>query len=158
MEQNNEAHGYYKNIIEGYQNHNEALFEHAVRCWMFLGLQNPFTENTPEYEAYFQMQRCFNLWQMGDADMKVNYKRLLAYSKDFAELNIPNPYIYVEPPKKVEKPVKVKQEKKVPEIPKPVVKKEEEEVVKEYVFGVPEPHEEVKKGFFARLFKRGDKK
>ena len=54
---NNEMYRLYNEMVKGYKENQDGLFEHAVRCWMDLDPTNPFSEEDPAYEEFFLMKK-----------------------------------------------------------------------------------------------------
>lgn len=92
MNVNNLMYKLFKEMKEGYASNNKDQLEHGVRCWLDLNPENPFPENSPEMEAFFQMQRCYMIWKRGDIDRKINWRKMLVHANELCALNPKQPY------------------------------------------------------------------
>lgn len=89
---NNEMYRLYNEMVKGYKENQDGLFEHAVRCWLDLDPVNPFPEEDPAYEEFFLMKKGYTIWKMGNADRKINRRRMLEHARKLCELNPKRPY------------------------------------------------------------------
>lgn len=94
MSRNNIMYTMFKQMKQGYANNNMDDVEQCARCWLRLDPENPFQENTPEYEAFFQMQKSYIIWMRGDIDRKLNRRKMRRYAIELCSLNPKQPYRY----------------------------------------------------------------
>ena len=94
MNTNNQMFILFKTMKEGYAEGNNDVVEQCARCWMQLATENPFTYDTPEYEEFFQMKKCYTIWSKGYVDQKINRRRMIQHAKKLCELNPKQPYVY----------------------------------------------------------------
>lgn len=92
MNVNNQMYRMFKEMKEGYANNNIDQMEHGARCWLELDPKNPFPESSEEMEAFFQMQKCYNIWKRGDIDRKINRRKMIMWAEKLCELNPRQPY------------------------------------------------------------------
>ena len=172
---NNEMYRLYNEMMKGYKENQDGLFEHAVRCWMDLNPENPFPEEDPAYEEFFLMKKGYSVWKMGNADRKINRRRMLEHAKALCALNPKRPYRFdkkeeeakkaaeaVEEARKAEEAAKLEAEKAEAERREALIKNETRQFnddFNKHIFGVveqPEDEEEQesKKGFLGRFFKK----
>lgn len=173
MGRNNDMYHFFNEMLKGYKEQQDGLFEHAVRCWMDMEPENPFKEDDPAYEQFFLMQKGYTVWRRGAADRKINRRRMLEAAYNLCALNPKKPYRFDKEEdaadKKAEAEAKAEAERKAMEEAKrleelakesPVSQGENEaETVssgkREHILGVvPKNPEQVKKSFLDRLFKR----
>lgn len=144
---------------EGYANNNPDQLEHGARCWLDLNPTNPFPEESPEMEAFFQMQKCYSIWKRGDIDRKINRRRMIMWAEKLCELNPRQPYKFDKKAEEEERLLEAQREQeelqrrleaeKSKEEPKPVEKVVVEEPVT--VLGIiPEKKKSWFKGLFSR--------
>lgn len=155
MSLNNQMYKMYNEMVKGYKEDNDGLFEHGVRCWMDLNPENPFPSEDPAYEEFFLMQKGYTLWKMGSADRKINRRRMLEAAKRLCELNPKRPYRF---DKKAEEEEKAAEAKKAEE-ERLAAEQAKEEPKKEMLLGVVPDESDVKAneekaGFFGKLFKK----
>lgn len=115
MSVNNMMYKMYTEMVKGYKEDDNGLFEHGVRCWMNLEPENPFTPESPEYECFFRMQKGYKLWMMGSADKKINRRRMLGAAKDLCACNPKRPYRFDKKAEEAELAAKAEAEKKAAE-------------------------------------------
>lgn len=135
MNVNNEMYRMFKEMKEGYKNKNKSQMEHGARCWLDLNPENPFDENTPEGEAFFQMKRCYTIWKRGDVDRKINHRRLLSWAEALCKLNPRQPYKFDKEADKIDQETKkleeLKREKQQQEEEAKAIQKRAQEIVQE---------------------------
>lgn len=110
MNVNNEMFRMFKEMKQGYQNKNPGQMEHGARCWLDLNPENPFPEESPEFEAFFQMHKCYMIWKRGDVDRKINYHRMITWAETLCKLNPKQPYEFDKEADKIEKQIKFEEE------------------------------------------------
>ena len=115
MSVNNEMYKMYNEMVKGYKENNDAMFEHGVRCWMDLKPENPFNPEEPAYEYFFLTQKGYTLWMMGSADRKINRRRMLAAAKQLCESNPKRPYRFDKKAEEAELAAKAEAERKAAE-------------------------------------------
>lgn len=115
MSVNNEMYKMYNEMVKGYKENQDGLFEHGARCWMDLKPENPFAPEDPAYEYFFLMQKGYNLWTMGLADRKINRRRMLENARKLCELNPKRPYKFDKKAEELELAAKAAAEKKAAE-------------------------------------------
>lgn len=106
MNLNNQMYNIFRDMKKAYANGDISGVEQYARCWMQLAPENPFTYNTPEYEEFFQMQKCYTIWIRGDIDRKINRRRMVQHARQLCELNPKQPYVF---DKKADQEEKVKE-------------------------------------------------
>ena len=89
---NNQMYALYADMKRAYAMDDSGTVEQCARCWLQIAPENPFKYDTPEYEEFFQMQRCYTIWFRGDVDQKINRRRMAQHAKKLCELNVANPY------------------------------------------------------------------
>lgn len=94
MSVNNEMYLLFNKMMEGYKNQRYDAVENAAHCWLMFNPENPFKQDTQEYEVFFQMQRCFTIWRNGDINARINRKRMVEYAKQLCSLDPAQPYKY----------------------------------------------------------------
>lgn len=94
MNLNNQMYMLFKNMKQGYAEGNSDIVEQCARCWMQIAPENPFPEETPEHEEFFQIKRSYTIWSRGDIDAKINRRRMVQHAKALCALNVKNPYTY----------------------------------------------------------------
>ena len=94
MGYNNSLYSLYKEMVEGYKTNNNGLFEHGARCLMGLKSDNPFEENSDDAELYFQAQLCYTRWKNNGVDAKINYRKLLDFSRQLCANHPDNPFTF----------------------------------------------------------------
>lgn len=154
MNVNNQCYRMFKEMKEGYANNDSNQMEHGARCWMDLAPENPFKEDSDEYEMFFQMQKCYRIWKRGDVDRKINRRRMIEWARKLCELNPRQPYRFdkkaeeeeIRLAQEAEKKVEIKPEPKPEPKVEQVVVKEEPEVV----LGIVPPKDK----WFKRIFKK----
>ena len=161
MNLNNQMYKMYNEMVKGYKENNDGLFEHGVRCWLDLKPENPFAPEEPAYEEFFLMQKGYNLWKMGAADRKINRRRMLEHAVNLCALNPKRPYRFdkkaEEEEKRKEEEARIAAERKAMEAE--LAEKKEQTVVlgvlpEEEPVAWPQDDEPVeKKSFLSRLFK-----
>lgn len=134
---------------QGYANNDKDRVSQAARCWLQLEPENPFNAESPEYEEFFQMQKCFTIWKRGDIDRKINGRKMIEHAWKLCELNPRQPYKFDKATEDAELKQTQEVEKKRVEEAVNIVEEEKEEVKSEYVFGVL-PEE--KKNWLSFLF------
>ena len=92
MNTNNQMYRMFLEMKQGYANGDKNQIEHGARCWLELNPTNPFPAESPEMEAFFQMQKCYNIWKRGDIDRKINGRRMIEWAEKLCELNPQQPY------------------------------------------------------------------
>jgi len=115
MSVNNQMYKMYNEMIKGYKEDNDGLFEHGVRCWMDLNPENPFPENEPAFEYFFLMQKGYSLWKMGAADRKINRRRMLEAAYKLCECNPKRPYRFDKKAEEAEEAARIAAEKEAAE-------------------------------------------
>ena len=170
---NNEMYRLYNEMVKGYKENQDGLFEHAVRCWMDMNPENPFAEDDPAYEEFFLMKKGYTVWKMGNADRKINRRRMLEHARNLCALNPKRPYKFdkkeeearkaaeaLEEARKAEEAAKLEAEKAEKETREAKLKESTRKFNEEFnqhVHGVV-PEEEIeeapKKGFLGKLFKK----
>ena len=164
MKSNNEMYRLFNEMTEGYKSNNEALFNHAVRCWMNLDPDNPFDEKEDAYELFFRIKKGYTLWSMAGPDMRINKRRMLEAARLLCALNPTCPYKFNEreeaerrakekliAKEEAERKAKEEAEKKAKaDVPKEA-KTEPVKIEPEHIQGVVP---EKKKGVLWRLFHR----
>ena len=162
MNVNNQMYKMFEEMIKGYKENESGLFEHGARCWMELDPENPFQEDDPAYEEFFQMRKGYSLWKMGGADRKINRRRMLSAAERLCETNPAQPYKFDKKAEERELAEKIAAEKArmEQEMLEQQLKEEipEPEKPKDMVFGVVPDESTIKpkkaKQFFDKLFKR----
>jgi len=167
MSINNQMYKFYNEMVKGYKENQDGLFEHGVRCWLELKPENPFPFEDPAYEEFFQMQRGYSLWQMGGADRKINRRRMLEAARRLCALNPKKPYKFDRKAEEEEKAAKAAEEARLAENKKESTNEAptrsrgtKTEAPPQYVFGVlPEESADKtnpteKKGLLGKLFKK----
>jgi len=94
MGYNNTMYRLFKEMLDGYKTGNDGLFEHGARCIMDLNPANPFEENTPESECFFQMYNTYMRWKNHGADMKINRRRMLSAAEELCKIITKNPFTF----------------------------------------------------------------
>lgn len=166
MKSNNDMYRLFNEMTEGYKSNNEALFNHAVRCWMTLDPDNPFDEKEDAYELFFRIKKGYTLWSMAGPDMRINKRRMLESARLLCALNPTCPYKFNER----EEAERRAKEKLIAKEKEEAERKAKEEVAKKAKVEVPEEGKkepakiepehiqgvipEKKKGFLWRLFHR----
>ena len=127
MSLNNQLYKIFNDLTKAYKENNYGSIEQAARCWMQLTSENPFIYDTPEYEEFFQMHRCYEIWAKGAIDQKINKRRMVQHAKALCALNPKCPYVYDKKAEEEEKRAKqeyiesLKPVKIIPEEPKVVL-------------------------------------
>jgi len=160
MSRNNTMYEMFKKMKQGYAEGNLDMVEQCARCWLQLSPENPFSAETPEHEAFFQMQRCYTIWSRGDVNRKINMRKMRQYAIALCELNPRQPYRFdklaYEEETRIAKEAEQTRVEKAVETPKeePVVlvKEPKAPVEKEYVFGVIPEEKVEKKSWIKNLF------
>ena len=122
MNLNNQMYTYFNNMMNGYANNNIDTVEQNVRCWIQIAPENPFQYDTPEYEEFFQIKRCYTIWSRGDVNGRINRRNMVKHAVALCALNPKQPYTY---DRKAEQEDLKKQE---------IVRKEELRLRKENIF------------------------
>ena len=156
MSLNNQMYTLFKDMKQAYANNDDSTIEQCARCWIQLAEENPFPEETPEHEEFFQMKRCYIIWSKGYVNQKINKRRMVQHAKALCALNVKNPYTFdkkaeQEEQKAKEERIAQEQQRKqeaLKEEPKKVINKESE-----IVLGVipEEDKKEEKKSWFKFL-------
>ena len=94
MNLNNQMYMLFKNMKQGYAEGNNDVVEQCARCWAQIAPENPFPEETPEHEEFFQIKRSYTIWSRGDIDAKINRRRMIQHAKALCALNPKQPYTY----------------------------------------------------------------
>ena len=94
MNRNNYMYTLYKTMTQADKQDNTDAIEQCARCWMQLNPENPFTYDTPEYEEFFQIRKCYMIWARGDVDQKINRRRMIQHAKALCEINPKQPYVF----------------------------------------------------------------
>ena len=89
---NNQMYALYADMKRAYANDDSGSVEQFARCWLQLAPENPFKQDTPEFEEFFQMQKCYMIWFRGDIDQRINRRRMIQHAKALCALNVANPY------------------------------------------------------------------
>ena len=92
MNRNNAMYKLFKGMKEGYAEGNMEAVEQCARCWLQYNPENPFNADTPEYEAFFQMKKSYEIWTRGDIDRKLNFRKMRKFAIELASLNPHQPY------------------------------------------------------------------
>lgn len=152
MSVNNQMYNLFKDMKQGYANNNNDVVEQCARCWMQLATDNPFPYDTPEYEEFFQMKRCYTIWARGDVNAKINRRKMVQHAKALCALNPKQPYVFDK--------IAEREEKKAKEewIEKEQIRKQEELQTKtvvnkepEIILGVIPEEKKEKKSWFKFL-------
>ena len=166
MNKNNQCYKMFKLMKEGYANNDLNQVEHGARCWLDLEPNNPFEFNSPEFEAFFQMQKCYMIWRRGDIDRKINRRRMIVWAQELCKLNPRQPYKFDK--KAEEEDLRLEKEKYEQSLKEKAVseekpeEKQEEKVVNTVVLDEPmkvlnvqeDKPEETKKNWFSALLSR----
>ena len=161
MNANNQMYRMFKIMKQGYAEGDVNAVEQGARCWLDLAPENPFPEDTPAYEAFFQMQKCYSIWRRGDIDRKINRRRMIMWANKLCESNPKQPYKFDKKAEEEEQRLakeaeeqrlaKLQEDLTVKEEVKKSLEKEAKEAEKQYVFGViPEKKTPWYKQFFKR--------
>lgn len=118
MNVNNQMYRMFLEMKQGYINGDKNQMEHGARCWLQLNPVNPFEEESPEMEAFFQMQKCYNIWKRGDIDRKINGRRMIEWAEKLCALDPQQPYKFDRKADDEEKKKALEAQK--PEEPQPV--------------------------------------
>lgn len=102
MSDNNLKYTLFKEMLDGYKQNQEGLFESSVTGLMSLDPENPYEVDTPEYKLFHRINRFYKTWNAGGAGSKVSRVRMLNKAKEFCELVNDNPYVLAEEQPKVE--------------------------------------------------------
>ena len=162
MSANNQMYKFYSEMTKGYREGEDGLFEHGVRSWMSMDPENPFKQDTPEYECFFKMQRGYQLWMMNGADKKINRRRMIEAAKELCEINPKRPYKFNKEENEEDKRQAEAYAKEQAALAEETAKAEAEEEEKNmfYVFGVvpqkkkDKETDELKISRLRNLFKR----
>ena len=79
---------------EAYANNDAGGVEQCARCWVQIAPENPFKYDTPEYEEFFQMKKCYSIWAKGDVSRKINRRRMVQHAMTLCAMNPRQPYTY----------------------------------------------------------------
>lgn len=92
----NKKYQLYRQMMQGYRlgPDGTALFEHAVKCWLDMNPDNPFSEGSEAFEHFFRIKNYYNVWKLGGPDKKINMRRMFAAAKDLCATKSKNPYKY----------------------------------------------------------------
>lgn len=140
MSVNNQMYMLFKKMKDAYKNEKYDVMESSARNWLLLDPENPFAPNSPEHEAFFQMQRCFIIWRNGDINGRINKRKMVEWAKELCKIDPKQPYKFDK--KAAEEEAKAAQEIKPQEIKKEEPKEQpkvEQTVIEEEpkkVFGV----------------------
>lgn len=135
-------------------NEDEATFNAAAKNWVENADEANF-ESLEARELFEKAKICCSIWRKGAINGRISKRKMIAYVKEIAEMNLPNPY----DPNEIVKEIVVKEE--IKEEPKQEEVKAEEAKQEEpiHVLGVipeetaaEEPKEE--KGIFGRRKKK----
>lgn len=135
----------YEEMIQGYKEKQDGLFEHGVRSWMSFNSENPFVSDTKESECFFRIKMAYQRWAMNGVDKNINRIRMLNAAKELCQLSPVNPY-KAEEKKPEKKKFKREPAEEIHDEPTEIAQKEEknEESHAAKVFGV------VDKGWFVK--------
>ena len=92
MNKTNQMFRLFAEMKKGYRDKNEIMFQHGAQCWLDYDPENPFTPDTPEYNAFFQMKKCYTIWKRGDIDRKINRRRMFEWAEQLCKINPKQPY------------------------------------------------------------------
>lgn len=156
MSINNQMFNLFKTMKQGYAESNDTVVEQCAAGWMQLVKDNPFIYDTPEYDEFFKMKRCYDIWAKGSVDRKINRRRMLQHAKALCALNPAQPYTYDKKAEQEEKRAKEewiaqeqlrKQEALKKEEPKKIVEEEPQ-----VILGVIPEEQTEKQSIFKRIF------
>ena len=85
----------YKLMMEGYKeggDQGDNKMQVGINTWLANNPDNPFTEGTPEYDAFFRMKLHYSLWQSDDPSKRVSMRRAMAAAKEMCKKYPKNPY------------------------------------------------------------------
>jgi len=132
MGYNNTMYRLFQEMLDGYATDSDGLFEHGVRCMMDLNPKNPFNDNTPEAELFFQMYNTYCRWKNHGADMKINRRRMLAAATELCGIVTANPYTFSKEEEQLDlKELREKEELKKKEEERIAEQKKQEELAKQ---------------------------
>ena len=111
MNLNNQMYNSFNAMMKGYENNDVGTVENTAIHWLSGNPENPFNPNSQEYEIFFHMQRCYNIWHRGDVNGKLNKRKMVAWALKLCELKPKQPYTYINEEKleKQQKKIEVKQ-------------------------------------------------
>lgn len=88
----NQMYRMFAEMKKGYREKDDALLQHGAQCWLDCNPENPFVQDTPEFNAFFQMQRCYIIWKRGDISKKINYRHMFKWAEELCRINPKQPY------------------------------------------------------------------
>ena len=110
MDRNNQMYKMFKEMKEGYKNQQPELIEHGARCWLDCNPDNPFPVDSPEYEAFFQMQKCYLIWIRGDVNRKINRRKMVQWAMELCKINPRQPYKFDKKAEEADQALRMQQE------------------------------------------------
>jgi hypothetical protein len=94
MGRNNDSYRFFQEMLDGVNNNAPGMVEHGARCLMDLDPANPYADNSPESELFFQMYLYHARWKNGTVEAKINLRKLNATATELCKLVKVNPYTY----------------------------------------------------------------
>ena len=82
----------YEKVIKAYKENNENTLTAAAINWVSASEENPFNQDTPEHDLFFNALKSYRIWRSGAINARISKKRLVRFVREIAALDLPNPY------------------------------------------------------------------